>query len=57
MTDAEKKDAALCLKLAGWKTKDIALQLDMTYRAVWGFLDQQQKLGGTGTGHGSEAGV
>lgn len=46
LTEAEKKDAALTLKLQGWKTKDIADKLDMKYKSLWAFLDQHQKAAG-----------
>ncbi len=50
MTETDKKDAALALKLAGWKTTDIATQLDIKYNALWKFFDQQQKAANEASG-------
>ncbi|SOV03140.1 uncharacterized protein UDID_00153 [Ustilago sp. UG-2017a] len=44
--DTDKKNAALTLKLNGWKTKDIADRLDTKYKYLWNFFDQYQKAAG-----------
>ncbi|SPO20653.1 uncharacterized protein UTRI_00129 [Ustilago trichophora] len=46
MSDADKREAALVLKLAGCTTKDIAAQLDMNYKTLWAFFNQHQKAAG-----------
>lgn len=43
LSDTDKKNAALTLKLNGWKTKDIADLLDTKYKYLWNFFDQYQK--------------
>ncbi|KAJ1032015.1 hypothetical protein NDA13_002391 [Ustilago tritici] len=46
LSDTDKKNAALTLKLNGWKTKDIADRLDTKYKYLWNFFDQYQKAAG-----------
>lgn len=46
MSEADKKEAAIALKLSGWGTKDIADTLGINYKTLWNFLDKQQKAAG-----------
>ncbi|GAC96661.1 ISWI chromatin-remodeling complex ATPase ISW2 [Pseudozyma hubeiensis SY62] len=46
MSESEKRECALALKLVGWSTKDIAETLDINYKTIWNYLDRQQKAGG-----------
>ena len=46
MSEADKRDAALALKLIGRSTKEIAEILDMNYKTIWNYLDKQQKAAG-----------
>ncbi|KAJ1030518.1 hypothetical protein NDA16_001427 [Ustilago loliicola] len=46
LSEADKKQAAMALKLAGWTTKDISTQLDMNYKTLWGFFNQQLSAAG-----------
>lgn len=46
MSESDKKECAISLKLAGWSTKDIAETLDINYKTIWNYLDKQQKASG-----------
>lgn len=46
MSEADKKEAALALKLAGMKTRDIAEKLGMNYKTLWGYFDKIEKGAG-----------
>ncbi|KAJ9477093.1 ISWI chromatin-remodeling complex ATPase ISW2 [Pseudozyma hubeiensis] len=46
MSESDKKECAISLKLAGWSTKDIAETLDINYKTIWNYLDKQQKAAG-----------
>lgn len=46
MSDADKRQAATSMKMAGMGTKEIATALDMNYKTLWGFFNQQQKASG-----------
>ena len=46
LSETDKKDAALVLKLAGCTTRQIANELGMNYKTLWKFFDQYQKAAG-----------
>lgn len=49
MSDADKKEAAISLKISGMAVKDIATTLDMNYKTIWNYLDRVQKAAGLPT--------
>lgn len=46
MSEDEKKEAALSLKLVGRPLKEISEVLNLNYKSLWAYLDKQQKMAG-----------